>query len=191
MQGCFLLFFVYFSWSASRLRIIVCSRDEMSGSVLFKDSFHPSQPHYPKMGPRNHQKFNKCVSQLTCRTTTALVIMSMLPCARWAVVTLESGATCNIAESSTATNQPTHSLSLSLSLSHSSHSLTHSTKMLRPWTRFSSHQTVGENLQTDPNWFTRTYTFLGSHGLNSLPFFYKMMSVQNNRCVTLWPCHLH
>jgi hypothetical protein len=82
----------------------------------FQRSIPPLSPHHQQMGPRNHQKFNKCVSSSHAEPTTTLMITSMLPCARWAI-SLESGATCNIAESSTATNQPTHSHSLSLSLS--------------------------------------------------------------------------
>jgi hypothetical protein len=81
----------------------------MSGSLLFKDPFHPSPP-TTKNGTQESSKVQQMCIKLTCRTTTALMIMSMVPCARWAV-TLEGGATCNIGESSTATNQPTHSLS--------------------------------------------------------------------------------
>jgi hypothetical protein len=79
-------------------------------SVLFKDPLHPSPPP-PKNGTQESSKVQQMCVKLTCRTTTALMIMSMLPCAPWAV-TLESGANCNIAESSTAIT-----LSLSLSLS--------------------------------------------------------------------------
>jgi hypothetical protein len=89
----------------------------MRCQVLYFSKIHSTPlPPPPKNGTQESSKVQQMCIKLTCRTTTALMITSMLPCARWAV-SLESGATCNIAESSTATNQPTHSHSLSLSLS--------------------------------------------------------------------------
>jgi hypothetical protein len=88
----------------------------MRCQVLYFSKIHSTPlPPPPKNGTQESSKVQQMCIKLTCRTTTALMITSMLPCARWAV-SLESGATCNIAESSTATNQPTHSHSLSLSL---------------------------------------------------------------------------
>jgi hypothetical protein len=155
----------------------------MRCQVLYFSKIHSTPlPHHQKMGPRNHQKFNKCVWSSHAEPPP--------PSWSWVWCHVHDGPShCKAVQLAILLsplrqqiNQLTHSLS---------HSLIHSTKMLRPWTRFSSHQTVGENLERDPNWFSRTYTFLGSHGLSHFHSSTKMMSVQNKGCVTLWPCHLH
>ncbi len=160
----------------------------MSGSLLYFSKIHSTPlPPPPTNGTQESSKVQQMCIKLTCRTTTALMITSMLPCARWAV-SLESGATCNIAESSTA-NKSTNSLTLSLSLSLSlSHSLNKNAPPMN--TILLSSDCWRESPKRSQLIFTYFY-FSRQPWLESLPFFYKMTSVQNKGCVTLWPCHLH
>jgi hypothetical protein len=156
----------------------------------FQRSIAPLSPTTKRMGPRNHQKFNKCVSRSHAEPPPPS--WSWVCChvhdepSHWKAVQ----PAILLSPLRQQQINPTHSLSLSLSLSLSpTHSLTqqkcsaheHDSPLIRLLER------ISKGIPTD---FHALILFLGSHGLSHFHFSTKMMSVQNNKIVNKSKYHL-